>query len=134
MKFEDFIKKGLAKKASIDTQLVKSIIDSANTDLEFLSGLEINELSSRKIFSNYYDVLRSILEALALSKGYKVYSHEAFKYFLEEKGEEVLSFKFDRFRKIRNKVNYYGKTLNSEEVKEFKKELIQLITKLKGKL
>lgn len=134
MKFEDFLKKGQIKRASKDIQLIKSIISSSDNDLKFLSGLKIDEVSSRKIFSNYYDVLRSILEALALLDGYKVYSHEAFKYFLDEMGEEVLSIKFDRFRKLRNKVNYYGKSLSVEEVNEYKKELIELIKKFKEKI
>lgn len=134
MKFEDFLRKGQVKRASRDIQLVKSIITSSDKDLKFLSGLKVDEVSSRKIFSNYYDVLRSILEALALLDGYKVYSHEAFKYLLDEMGEEALSIKFDRFRKLRNKVNYYGKSLSVEEVNEYKKELVGLIKKFREKI
>ena len=30
---------------------------------------------------------------------------------LKEKQEELISIKFDRFRKIRNQINYYGKDI-----------------------
>ena len=85
MKFSDFIKQGQVRVASKDESLAKSLIQSAKKDAEFLGSLEINEQSSRKLMTNYYDVLRSILEAIAAIKGYKIYSHEAFAYFLEEK-------------------------------------------------
>jgi len=132
--FEDFIKKGVVRKTSKDLQLVKSIIKTADNDLKFLGNLTIDKVSSRKIFSNYYDVLRSILEAMALLENYKVYSHEAFTYFLKEKNKEVLANKFDRFRKIRNKINYYAADISIEEVTEYKNELISMINKLKEKI
>jgi len=134
MKFEDFIKKGQVRKSSVDSQLVKSILSSSEGDLKFLSKIKIDEFSARKVFSNYYDVTRSLLEALAIQHGYKIYAHEPFVYFLKSIKEEVLSLKFDRFRLLRNKVNYYGKSLLAEEVKEYKEELIDLIDKIKSKI
>ena len=131
MKFEDFFKQGKARKTSRDVQLVKSLLESSDNDLEFLKGLKIDGLSSRKIFSCYYDVLRSVLEAVSLLDGYKIYSHEAFTYYLAEKGEDELSQKFDRFRKIRNRVNYYGKSISVNEVKEYKREIIELVKRFK---
>ena len=78
MSFEVFIKRGQVRIASKDISLAKSLVITAKQDLEFLGTLEINETSARKIMSNYYDVLRSILEAVSALDGYKVYSHEAF--------------------------------------------------------
>src|SRR3989344_1056087 len=79
------------------------------------------------------DVLRSIVESMSIIEGYKIYSHEAFTYFLKEKGEEIISEKFDRFRKIRNKINYYGGNISAEEVKENIEEIKEIIKKLKTK-
>lgn len=134
MNFNEFIKRGIVKKTSIDSQLIKSIIKTSDLDLKFLEDLKINEISARKVFSNYYDVLRSLLEAYALTKQYKVYSHEAFKYFLMEDNEQLLAKKFDRFRKIRNNINYYGADITVGEVNEYKNEIIELINKIKLKL
>ncbi|MFH1358954.1 MAG: hypothetical protein ABIH37_03645 [archaeon] len=133
MKFEDFTKEGNVKKASPDKALVKSLVITANSDLKFLDRLEINKNSSRKIMVNYYDVLRSILEAISSLDGYKIYSHEAFTYYLKEKSEEVLSIKFDRFRKIRNSINYYGKNISIDETKENVKDIKNMINVLINK-
>ena len=132
MIFETFIRQGIVRRASIDKLLAKSLFQNSKKDLEFLDSLKINEKSSRKLMTNYYDVLRSILEAISAIKGYKIYSHEAFTYFLKENGEDLLSIKFDRFRKIRNSINYYGKDISKEETKENIKEIkkiIKLLTK-----
>jgi len=133
MNFGDFIKKGQVRKCSKDELLVKSILNTVKNDLKFLKSLKIDKYSARKIMSNYYDVLRSLLEAIAILDEYKIYSHEAFTYFLKEKKEDLISEKFDRFRKIRNKINYYGEDITVEEVKVYVVEITNLIEILKEK-
>ena len=133
MKFSDFIEKGLVKHALLDISLVKSLVATAEDDLKFLSSLPINNNSARKLMSNYYDILRSILEAITALDGYKVYSHEAFTFYLKEKGENAVAEKFDRFRKIRNGINYYGKSISADETRENTAEMAKLITLLKMK-
>jgi hypothetical protein len=118
MEFKDFIKQGQVRIASKDIALAKSLIRNTKKDLEFLKNLKVDENSSRKIMANYYEALRSILEAISTLDGYKIYSHEAFTYFLKNKQEETLSIKFDRFRKIRNAINYYGEDIEVENTKE----------------
>ena len=133
MKFEEFIKIDQVKKTEKDKQLARSLLKTANNDIEFLNSLEITEKSARKITTNYYDILRSILEAIAIMDGYKILSHEAFTYYLIERGEDLLASKFDRFRKIRNGINYYGKNVQIEEAKEYSQEMLKLINILKEK-
>ncbi len=133
MKLKDFIEKGQVKKVSKDIALAKSLLSTAESDLKFLKTLKINDNSARKIMSSYYDVLRSILEAISILNGYKIYSHEAFTYFLKERDEGLIAEKFDRFRRIRNKINYYGKNISVEEAKENVIGIIKLIDKLNRK-
>jgi len=134
MKLNDFIKKGIVKKSEKDAALAKSLTANLSGDLEFLNSLEISEKSARKIMSNYYDCLRTIIEAMAALDGLKSYSHEAFAFYLKEnKNEEIISEKFDRFRKIRNGIEYYGKDASKEEVLEHKKEILRVIAALKEK-
>jgi len=133
MKFSDFIKRKEVRKAEFDPELFKSIVKTAELDLIFLEKVKIDEYSARKIMSNYYDVLRSLLEAMALRDGYKVYSHEAFTFYLREKEENEISLKFDRFRKKRNAINYYGESVSVEEVKEYSEEMKKIIIELKKK-
>ncbi len=130
MMFKDFIKKELVRRTSKDISLVKSLVNNVKRDIIFLNSLEINENSSRKIMSGYYDSLREVLEAISIMDGFKIYSHEAFTYFLKEKGEETLSIKFNRFRKIRNSINYFGKDISIEETKENIEEIKDMIKNL----
>lgn len=133
MNFSELLLNGQIRKASKDAGLIKSLVKTAEEDLIFLESIPLNEQSARKVMSNYYDVLRSILEAVALLEGYKIYTHEAFTFFLKEKKEERYAAQFDRFRKIRNGINYYGKTIAPEETKINKEQICQLIAKLQEK-
>lgn len=134
MKFEDFIKEGKVRKATPDVLMANSIIKNTFEDLKFLKNTKITELSKRKIVTNYYDSLRSLLEAISILRGYKIYYHEAFTYFLKDiLNQPVLSLKFDRFRKIRNGLNYYGKSIQLNEAKDIMDELKRVINEIKQK-
>jgi len=76
--------------------------------------------------------LRELLEALAIKNGFKIYNHECYCAFLKEilKDEELAAL-FDKFRRIRNKINYYGKDLSPKEAEAFKTEIEELVEKLK---
>ncbi|MBI3334055.1 hypothetical protein HYZ97_01070 [Candidatus Pacearchaeota archaeon] len=127
MEFQEYIKKGIIRKTSPDKQLAKSLMKQSKQDKIFLDSLEITDLSARKIASNYYDILRSILEAIASLDGYKIYNHEGFTYYLQSKDEQKLASKFDRLRKIRNNINYYGATMSKEEAEEIKSSVNELL-------
>jgi len=102
--------------------------------MEFLNEIKITQKSARKTMSNYYDCLRAVIEAMAALDGIKSYSHEAFTFYLKEnKKESILSEKFDRLRKIRNGIEYYGKEISEEEVKDHKKEILKIIEALRNK-
>jgi hypothetical protein len=58
-----------------------------------------------------YESLRQHLEALAFEEGFKVYSHEAYTAYLLDKKLTVLAHRFDRLRKLRNGVHYYGRSV-----------------------
>jgi hypothetical protein len=133
MKFEDFKKTGKVRSAQPDSQKIKSMKELTSQDLEYLETQEVTNISARKITTAYYDSLRTILEAIALKKGYKIYEHEAYKFFLKEINEESIAGKFDRFRKIRNSINYYAKSISPEETKEIVKDIKNLIKYLINK-
>ena len=134
MNFQEFIKRGLVRKTSPDPQLMQSLIKVIDHDLSFMETVKITELSARKVIGNYYDTLREILEVMALKGGFKVYAHEPFVAFLKENGKEGIAAKFDRFRVLRNNINYYGASISAEEAIIFKQELLDLITTLKKEL
>lgn len=132
MEFGDFIREGKVRKGSADTALARSLILTAAGDMEFLDTLEVTGLSARRLVCNYYDCLRSLLEAMAVVEGLRVYSHEAYAYYLKErKGEELMAVKFDRIRKVRNRLNYYGKGVSVEEARAVIGEIKEMINLLK---
>ncbi|HII17117.1 TPA: hypothetical protein HA361_04340 [Candidatus Woesearchaeota archaeon] len=130
MSLDQFERKLGVKKAEKDPALIASLIKTAKKDMEFLATIEVNDLSARKVMGNYYDALRAMLEAIALDRGYKVYSHEAFTEFLKGLGHDAIGKQFDRFRRIRNSINYYGTDISVEEVSQHKEDIIRLIDKV----
>lgn len=108
MKFEVFIKQKKVIQGAPDLQKSKSLVKMAKSNLEIVKQIPKTDNSASVILSQSYESLRQILEAIALTKGLKVYSHEAFTYFLLDLGEVSISEHFDRLRKLRNGVNYYG--------------------------
>ena len=80
-----------------------------------------------------YECLRQIIEAIALKEGFKVYSHEAYTHYLKDKKEISIAEKFDRYRKLRNGINYYGKAVTTQITKEAIYQINKIIEKLKDK-
>ena len=76
--------------------------------------------------------IRELLEALAILKGYKIYNHDCFCAFLKEVlSESVMGDKFDKLRKIRNSINYYGKEVSVGEANKILSDLGSLIRDIK---
>lgn len=119
MTWEDCLDKRIVKNVKEDRYLIDSLIKTSGNKLKSSDELKMNEINASSKFSLAYDSLRELLEALTLKKGFKVYNHECYTFFLKEvlnesqKGDE-----FDEIRKARNKVNYYGYEINIEESNE----------------
>jgi len=131
MDWEECKNKGFVKEVKIDSNLMNSLIKSS--DKKFISSerLGLDETTAPTKISIIYESLREILEAVAIGLGFKIYNHECFCSFLNEVcNEENLSKEFDRFRKIRNRINYYGKNISIGEAKILIKEITQLRKKI----
>jgi len=128
MDWNECQRKKLIKKVSHDKYLIDSILQSSR-DKYYSSNLikpEKRTLSS--IIILLYDSLRELLEAFALNKGYKIYNHECFTCFLNEiVDERNLSEVFDKLRKVRNGLNYYGRSLSHNDFVLIKGDIIFLL-------
>ena len=133
MNFQSFIDNGTARKSKPDIQLAKALVSMSNNQIASIEKLEITDITASTIMSNFYEALREIVEAITAKEGYKIYSHEAYTYYLKERGEELIAEKFDRFRKIRNGIHYYGKPIEKESVKTNREEILRIIKHLKAK-
>ena len=128
MNFESCIKEGKAKKIPIDKVVAKSLITSSKQAIETANNIPITESSLKSILRELYEGLREYCEAIIYLHGYKILDHISITCFLRDiLKDENLSVKFDRYRKLRNGVNYYGADLNVETVHEALIEIPKLI-------
>ncbi|MBU1245657.1 MAG: hypothetical protein KKH88_02915 [Nanoarchaeota archaeon] len=133
MDWEECNKKDLVKEVKADKNLTNSLIKSSEKKLKTQSLLDLNETTATSKISLSYEALRELLEALAISNGFKIYNHECYYAFLKEiLKKNDLGREFDNFRKLRNAINYYGKDISKEEAKEIMENIIKLIEKVKN--
>lgn len=115
------------KDIKVDENLINSLIESSEKKLKTNTRIELDETTASTKVSIIYESLREVLEALAIKNGFKIYNHECFYSFLKEIcKDQTSSMKFDKFRKIRNQINYYGKDINIGEAEIIIKEIILL--------
>lgn len=73
-----------------------------------------------------YDSLREVLEAVCIMNSYKVISHICIEKLLETIYPWLRWHDFDRFRYIRNSINYYGKKIEITQGKAIIKNMFSL--------
>lgn len=105
-----------AKNIKPDEGKIKSLLKSSESKFLSEGRLEMDKITATSKFSLAYESMREALEALAIKKGYKIYNHECYTYFLKEIiGESSRGDDFDVIRKMRNSVNYYGRELTPQQ-------------------
>jgi hypothetical protein len=132
MDWKDCMNKKIVRSGEVDTELIKSLMLTSKNKLLSANLLDLNETTSASKLSLCYDSLRELLEALAISKGYKIYNHECYTSFLKEIIKNLnLAEKFDRLRLLRNSINYYGQNINIKETEEAINELNEMVVEIK---
>ena len=134
MDWKSCIQKRIVKEIKEDhnlkTGLIKESQKKKNTD----ALIPLNDNTASTKISIIYDVLRETLEAIAIMRGYKIYNHECYTYFLKEiLKESTWVDEFDNFRIIRNDLNYYAKDITAAEAKPILEEMKELQEKLSKK-
>ena len=122
------------KSIKVDHILIDSLLKSSSKKLQSEKRLELDDTTASSKISLAYDALRELLEALAISKGYKIYNHDCYTAFLKEiVKESEIGDKFDRFRRLRNDINYYGKDVSASDTKPIINEMVGLADLIKIK-
>lgn len=133
MDWTECLKIRVVKEASRDNNKIISISENAEEKLKVALSLKDERYYGK--LPLLYDVLRELLECLALKRGYKIYNHECYTTFLKEIiKDSYLGDTFDKFRLLRNGINYYGKKITLEEAIETIKRMIEFINKIKNLL
>ena len=126
--------KNLVKQVRIDYNLIESLKKSSSNKFKSQKMLKLDDTTAGSKISLAYDALRELLEAISLSKGYKIYQHECYTAFLKEiMSESRLGDTFDKFRRTRNDINYYGKNVSASDAKQLIKEMEEFIQLIKSK-
>lgn len=106
--FSFFVERGDVRKQSKDARLSSATMKEGEERLAFAKGLA-GTAKPKYVLENAYEAMREAADALLYLDGFKSYSHEASIAYLLGKGfpESELA-EFDRFRRIRNGIKYYG--------------------------
>ena len=132
MDWDQCNKRKFVKKMQVDKELISSLIKCSEDKSFSASLLDLNERTYSSVIILYYDSLRELLEALAVKNQYKIYNHECYVYFLKEiLIKEEFAETYNRIRKIRNSLVYYGQKLSLEETKIIIKDIKLLIERCK---
>lgn len=113
--FNFFINKGDVKKQSPDKNLAKATLDDSEERLALAKSLQ--KLTKPKyVLENAYEAMREAADSVLYNEGFKSFSHEASIVYLLKKGfTESEIAEFDRFRKIRNGIKYYGNDCDEQD-------------------
>ena len=131
MDWRECIQQRIVKNVKKDKNLITSTREIA--EIKIQSADVLPEIYYIAKISLLYDALREYLESIALDSGYKIYNHECYSAFLKE----ILNLsneaeQFDKLRKIRNGINYYGRKVREEEAEQIISDLQSLINRLKN--
>ena len=131
MNFEDSLEENKARGITPNKIRASSLINSSIQAIETAKMISINNNSKKTILRELYEGLREYCEAIGYSKGYKFLDHESIGFFIRDVlKEQSIYGKFDRYRKLRNGINYYGEDIDIETVKEALVEIPKLIKEL----
>lgn len=131
-RFRQSIDEGYVKIIPRDKIRAKSLLISADEAIYSAKRIPFESGTLKSIIRELYEGLRQHCEAIGYLKGYKFLSHETITYFIDEiLNEQGISARFDRYRKIRNGINYYGDDASEETVKEALREIPLLAASIK---
>lgn len=130
MNFDMSLNEGKAKKIMPNNIRATSIFKSSIQAIETAKLIPLNINTSKTILRELYEGLRECCEAIGLLHGYKFLDHESITYFLRDILKEPIYKRFDRYRKLRNGINYYGEDIDMETVKEAIEDIPALIKEL----
>ena len=129
--FQKSLKEGYVKEILVDKLRAQSLIKAAKEALLTANEISLNDYKYKSIIRELYEALRQYCEAIGYLQGYKFESHEVITHFLkEELNKENISLVFEKYRKIRNGVNYYGRDIPKETVEKALIEIPEVIKQL----
>jgi len=132
MNFENSLREGKVKKVTPNKIRASSLLKSSTQAIETAKAIQLSTNTSKTILREFYEGLREYCEAIGYLDGYKFLDHESIGFFIRDiLKDQSLFKKFDRYRKLRNGINYYGEDIDIETLKEAITEIPEMIKELK---
>ena len=132
--FNFFVNKGEVKKQSPDENLAKATYEDSRERLILAKTLR-QIAKSKYVLENAYESMREAADSILYNDGFKSFSHEASIVYLLKKGfSESDIAEFDRFRKIRNGIKYYGGNCDELDAEAAIKLAEKIVAKIKETL
>lgn len=133
MPMSDLIMQGLVREIPPNNARAKSLHEMSAQTLKVMLQLTLTKENASMVFRELYECLRQEIEAVGYRKGFKFENHESLKVFLEEVlVNKPLANDFDRYRKIRNGINYYGDKVSMETAVQAAKDISRYVKELPG--
>lgn len=138
LNFEEYIKKGIVKKASSNKPRAEFLINESEKSLRGLNKrIEImgfDDDNANSIIKDCYDIIMELIRAKMLLLGFNScgqYAHESEVSYSKIIGlnDNEVSFLND-LRYFRNSITYYGKILDSN----YAKQVFEFMKKIQQKL
>lgn len=116
-----------------DNEKIESIKESVDKRIKFLESNEVNEDSVSFLVEGFYEVIKELLTALLLSKGFRSRNHQCLiSYFYNSYPEyEDMAYLIFRMSYIRNRLNYYGELIDYEFYEKHSNDFKEVINILK---
>ncbi len=134
MDLEECRQKGFIKRTRLNHELVKSLIEMSDIKEKTVNDAVIDERNICAYIPMAYDSLREIMEAICILHCYKVTSHICLGELLRTLAEDFDFCEFDRFRYLRNSINYYGEKTDFEQGKNIIRKIFDMKKHLLGKI
>ena len=129
--FDFFISKGEVKKQRPDNNLAMATFRDSVERLSLAKSLQ-TMAKAKYVLENAYESMREAADSILYSEGIKSYSHEASIVYLLKKGfNESDVTEFDRFRKIRNGIKYYGSDCDESDAEAAIKLAEKIVNRIK---
>ncbi len=124
--------KKFIRKTSIDKEKIASIIETAIKRMKFIEKIEVDLDNASFIVENYYEIMKELLVALLLKNGLKSKNHQCLiSYFYTKFPDcEFEANLIARMSYLRNRLNYYGESIDISFYEKNKKDIKNTISML----
>jgi uncharacterized protein (UPF0332 family) len=122
------------RSMSPDQEKINSILDTVIKRKKFVEIQQVNEDNVSFIIEGYYEIIKELLVALLLKHGLKSKNHQCLiSYFYQKHPDyEFETNLISEMSYLRNRLNYYGETVDISFYEKNKKEIIKIIQFLKS--